>query len=119
MMDFLQMHNGAFGVLGRHLGMTLVAMLDRFFQLTHAFIKMRIFDFFLSHSGMVQCFLCMGDNGIGMPHAAMFCRFFRVRNRFRNVLILIGEPGRSHQYEHRRHQQSGEKKLLRHSIPPC
>ncbi len=102
-MDFLQMHDGAVGVLGRHLGMTLFAMVDGFFQFAHAFIEMRILDFFLSHLSMAQRFFRMTDHGIGMTHAAMFCRFFRVRNRFSNVRIPVGERRCNRQYEQRRH----------------
>ena len=81
------MHDGALGVLGRDFGMPLVAMSDGFFQFADTFIKMRIFDFFLSHFGMAQRFLRMTDHGIGMAHTAMFGCFFRVRNRFSHVRI--------------------------------
>ena len=97
------MHDGAFGVLGRDFGMTLVTMRDRFFQFADAFIEMRIFDFFLSHFRMAERFLRMANHGIGMPHAAMFGRFFRVRNRFSHVRIPIGKRRCGRQYEHRRH----------------
>ena len=112
------MHDGAFRMLGRHLGMTLATVRDGFFQFAHAFIKMRILNFFLCHFGMAQRFLRMADHGIGMPHAAMFGRFFRVRNRFSHMWIPIGERRRDRQYKRHRNHQSGEKKLLRHSTPP-
>lgn len=102
-MDFLQMHDGAFGMFGRHLGMPLVAMRNRFFQFADAFVKMRVFDVLLSHFRMAQGFLRMADHGIGMSHATMFYRFFRVRNRFMNVLIPIGKRRCCHQNEHCRH----------------
>jgi hypothetical protein len=101
-MDFLKMHDGTVGMLGRHLGMTFFAMRDGRFQFAYAFIKMRICDLFLSHLSVPQRDFRMCDNGIGMPHATMLCRFLRVRNRFTNVRIPIGERRRGHQYEHRR-----------------
>ncbi len=113
------MHDGTAGMLGRHLGMTFFAMRDGRFQFAYAFIKMRICDLFLSHLSVPQRDFRMCDNGIGMPHATMLCRFLRMRNRFTNVRIPIGERRRGHQYEHRRNHQSGEKNLLCHSTPPC
>lgn len=112
------MHDGTFRMLGRDLSVPLVTMCDGFLQFADAFIKMRIRDFFLSHFRVGQGFLGMTDNGIGMAHPAMFGRFFRVRNRFMNVLIPIGERRRNRQYTRHRHQQSGKKKFLRHSTPP-
>lgn len=43
------MHDGTFGMLGRNPRMVLLAMGNRLFQFVHAFIQMRIDDFFLSH----------------------------------------------------------------------
>jgi len=59
---FVEMHDRVPGMIRRHLGMTLAAMRNGLFQLSHTFIKMRIRDVLLCHVRMVQGFLGMRHN---------------------------------------------------------
>ena len=62
------MGDRAFGMLCGHIGVTGLAMLDGFLEMLDPFIHMRILR---GRPGMLECFLSMLHQGIGMPLFAM------------------------------------------------
>ncbi len=64
---FGQMGHGAFSMLCGHIGMAGLAMLNRLLEVLDPFIHMRIFP---GCSGMLERFLCMLHDGIGMTGLA-------------------------------------------------
>ena len=80
-------------VLAR-IGVSGLAMRDRFFQMFHALVQMRIF-----HTGSLRMFerlLGMLDTGIRMPFLPMRGGPTRMFNRFIDMLV----PGERHAAQH-------------------
>ena len=75
-------------MLGGHLDMTGLPMLDGFLQMLDPFIQMRIFHILLCRFGMMKRAFRMLHQGIAMPLLAMGNGFLRMLDRFSDVLIV-------------------------------
>jgi hypothetical protein len=78
------MGDRAFGMLCGDIGVTGLAMLNRFLEVLDPFVHMRILP---GCSGMLNRFLSMLDEDIGMPLFAMCHGFFGMFQGFSRVLV--------------------------------
>ena len=80
-----------FGMMCGHIGVTGLAMLDGFLEMLDPFNHMWILH--IGRPGMLECFLSMLHQDIGMPLFAMRHSFLGMFHGFTHMLVLgKGEP---------------------------
>jgi len=75
----------AFGMLGAHVSVTSLAMLDGFFEMLNSFVQMRVL--YPCRLSMLQRFFSMFYQCIGMTLLSMRRRFLRVFDSFSDMLV--------------------------------
>jgi hypothetical protein len=85
------MGDRAFGMLCGYISMTSLAMGHGFLEMRDPFVQMRIL--YSGRLGMLECFLSMLHQGIGMPLFAMRHSFLGMFHGFAHMLVIgKGEP---------------------------
>jgi hypothetical protein len=97
-----------FGMFGCHIGVTGLAMLDGLLEMLDPFIHMRILP---GRPGMLECFLSMVHQDIGMPLFAMRHSFLGMFQGFTHMLVSSkGKPA-----EERENNERGNRRYSQYS----
>jgi hypothetical protein len=98
------MSDRLFGMFGCYISMPLFAMGNGFGEMLDPFIHMRILP---GCPGMLECFLSMLHQNIGMPLFAMRHSFLGMFQSFRRVLVSgKGEPAEKRDTNKRRNRRN-------------
>jgi hypothetical protein len=100
------MGHSAFSMLCAHIGVTGLAMLNGFLEMLDPFIHMRILP---GRPRMLECFLSVLHQGIGMALFAMRHSVLGMRQGFSRMLVSSkGEPAQQRETNKRRDRRHGQ-----------